>query len=133
MATDTERLAMLDRETAHTAMCMFEAWLDFDEAGRAAWCPNLCRFREQHGIGELRLLLIDIAAALEEHACGKIEVIEEYCWDWDVVPLFLRFFDEGQRGGALAGRWDFAEHDVAAAFGRTVERLTSDHSHTLLR
>lgn len=131
MATDTERLAMLDREAAHTAMCMFEAWLDFDEAGRAAWYPNLCRFREQCGIGELRLFIVDLAVALEEHARGRIEVLEEFCWDWDVVPLFLKFFDETHRGDAFAGAWEFAEGDVTAAFRRTVEHLLGTDSHRL--
>lgn len=131
MVANSERPRVLYRETAHTGMCMFEAWLAFDDAHREQWYPNLCRFREQHGMGELRLFIVDLAVALEEHARGRIEVLEDFCWDWDVVPLFLKFFDETHRGDAFAGAWEFAEGDVTAAFRRTVEHLLGTDSHRL--
>lgn len=123
MATKYQRHQTFGREAAHTAMCMFEAWLDFSDAGRQQWYPNMCRFREENGIAALRLFLMDLAAALEEHAGRKIAEVDGSCWDWDVIPLFLKFIDETYRGDAPASEWSVAENDIAAALRRTVEHL----------
>lgn len=122
---------MLDREAAHTAICMAEAWLAPDYTSRIQRYPNLCHVLRQHGMVELRFFLVDLAAALEEHAEGRIEALQELSWDFDVIPVFLEFFDGLHGSSAFAGTCDLAADDVAEAFRRTVEHLSSTDSRGL--
>lgn len=76
--------------------------------------------RDERGIAALRLFLLDLATVLEQHAESRLDEVDSSCWDWDVIPLFLKFVDEIYQDLSPAGAWGIAETDVAAAFGKTV-------------
>ncbi len=97
----------MTHEHAHTALCLWEAWLETDEG------TDWSLYRSVAGAVQSRFACIDMASTVEAvWALLPEEVRDTCCYDWEFVPAMLSRFDYGGRFPRLNG----TTQAVAAAF-----------------
>lgn len=77
----------MTHEHAHTALCLWEAWLE--TKGTEAWTD----YRDNHGAVHSRFACIHMAPQVEAvWAALPEEMRDTVCFDWEFVPAMLSRF-----------------------------------------
>ncbi|QIX20576.1 hypothetical protein [Agrobacterium pusense] len=77
----------LTLDHAHTALCIWEAWLETDT--ETAWTE----YRDNRGAVQSRYACLHMAPQIEAvYAALSEEVRDGLCFDWEFVPSMLSYF-----------------------------------------
>lgn len=109
----------ITHEFAHTALCIWEAWLDTTDRERA-WDD----YRANHGAVESRHACIHMAPQIEAVWAAMSEDARDVapCYDWEFVPLMMAEFSYSCNGS----QYPILMHKVEDIAARLSARFTAD-------